>query len=135
MYRQDWLTRQIEIIAETLARILFHRGPVREQATAEQKATGAPGETLAETLLAMVRAGEACRAEDLLYDRLDSEDSGTLLAALQFYSALNALPDEALAAQNFPRDEILSGLTDVCRRLGLEDMVCVLSGAESEADE
>ena len=29
MYHQDWLMRQIEIIAETLARVLFRKTPAR----------------------------------------------------------------------------------------------------------
>ena len=80
----------------------------------------------------MVRAGELCAAEDLLYERLDPDDRDGLAAALRFYSALNALPDAELEARNFPRDEILSGLTDVCRRCGLEDVLHALPGGEDE---
>ena len=29
MYHQDWLMRQIEIIAETLARVVFRKAPAR----------------------------------------------------------------------------------------------------------
>ena len=100
MYHQDWLMRQIEIIAETLARVLFRKTPARRA--------------------------------DVLYERLDPDDRDGLAAALRFYSALNALPDAELEARNFPRDEILSGLTDVCRRCGLEDVLHVLPGGEDE---
>lgn len=72
------------------------------------------------------------RPEDLLYERLDPDDRDGLAAALRFYSALNALPDAELEARNFPRDEILSGLTDVCRRCGLEDVLHALPGGEDE---
>lgn len=130
MYHQDWLMRQIEIIAETLARVVFRKAPARRAEIVLQQKSGAPGAELTETLLAMVRAGELCTAEDLLYERLDPNDRDGLAAALCFYSALNALPDAELEARNFPRDEILSGLTDVCRRYGLEDVLRALPGGE-----
>lgn len=130
MYHQDWLMRQIEIIAETLARMLFQKTPARREDVVLQQKNGAPGAELTETLLAMVRAGELCAAEDLLYERLDPDDRGGLAAALCFYSALNALSDAELEAQNFSRDEILSGLEDVCQLFGLEDVLCALAGTE-----
>ena len=74
MYHQDWLMRQIEIIAETLARVLFRKTPARRADIVLQQKSGAPGAELTETLLAMVRAGELCAAEDLLYERLDPDD-------------------------------------------------------------
>ena len=58
MYHQDWLMRQIEIIAETLARVVFRKTPARRAEVVLQQKSGAPGAELTETLLAMVRAGE-----------------------------------------------------------------------------
>ena len=91
---------------------------------------GATGGGLTETVLARVRGGGVGAAGGLLYVGLDPGDRDGLAAALCFYSALNALPDAELEARNFPRDAILSGLTDVCRRYGLEDVLHALPGGE-----
>ena len=55
-----------------------------------------------------------------MWEALDADEPGTVRTALWFYRRLNELPDEALAAGDFPREEIEDGLRALCRRLGLE---------------
>ena len=43
MYHQDWLMRQIEIIAETLARVLFRKTPARRADVVLQQKSGVSG--------------------------------------------------------------------------------------------
>lgn len=58
------------------------------------------------------RAGEYARAEDLLYDLLESGAAQDTIVrqGLDFYRRLLALPDAALRAGNLPRDEVEDGL-------------------------
>lgn len=79
-------------------------------------------QVLLEKLRAYIREGRFCEAEDLLYEKLDLNDHEILAAAIQFYGELNALSDEELEAHNFSREEILTGLTDVCKRYGLSEV-------------
>ena len=120
MYHQDWLMRQIEMMAATLGYVLF--GVKTHIARVEQLPDTVSGtEGLAARLLAMVGAGEFCGAEDTLFAALEEGDPDAPAAAVEFYAALNRLSDAELEAGNFPRDEIESGLRSVCRMLGLSE--------------
>lgn len=120
MYHRDWLMRQIEMIAATLGYVLF--GVKTHIAQVEQLPDTVSGQNdLSSQLLALVGAGEFCRAEDELFAALEAEDPDAPAAAVELYAALNWLSDEALEAGNFPRDEIESGLRSLCDRLGLTE--------------
>ena len=121
-YQQDWMMRQIEIIVEALLRILFHKTPVKTELNGEQMSLTGVKQVLLEKLRAYIREGRFCEAEDLLYEKLDLNDHEILAATIQFYGELNALSDEELEAHNFSREEILTGLTDVCKRYGLSEV-------------
>lgn len=56
-----------------------------------------------------------CAAEDLLYEWIDEDEPLFFGLAVHFYSYLNGLSDEELDSHNFPRDEILEGIREVCR--------------------
>ena len=117
-YHYDWLMRQIEIIAATLAYILSKK---KTHITAAYEASALPtGENeLYLQLAALVRQGNICQAEDLLFEALEEPGQMALDAALRFYSDLNALSDEDLKAANFSREEILEGLQYVCQVFGI----------------
>ena len=76
--------------------------------------------TLLEDVEALVRAERFCEAENLLYAAVEEGEPEALTAGLRFYSDLNALPDETLVRCNFPRDEILSGLQELCAACGYD---------------
>jgi hypothetical protein len=51
---------------------------------------------------------------------MEDPDQRVLEAALAFYEDLNRLTDDQLRQANFSRDEILSGLQEVCTVFGIE---------------
>ena len=51
---------------------------------------------------------------------MEDGDPEALTAGLRFYSDLNLLSDETLRRCNFPRDEILSGLRELCETYGYD---------------
>ena len=59
-------------------------------------------------------------AEDLLYSAVEDGDLEALTAGLRFYNDLNLLSDETLQRCDFPRDEILSGLKELCIAYGYD---------------
>lgn len=122
MYHRDWLMRQIEMMTTTLGYLLTGRSEsiVRLE---EAPVTNTGTNELITRLLALVEAGEYCRGENELFTALETGEPGAAEAAVAFYSALNRLPDEALAAGNFPRDEIESGLREVCATLGMSGSI------------
>lgn len=112
-YHQDWIMRQIETICVTLGFLLFGKNPHTLQP--EQLPQALPGANpLYYELSLLTRQGRICEAEDLLYEALEEPDRSVLEAAVCFYADLNRFSDEQLKEADFSRDEILSGLQNVC---------------------
>ena len=117
-YYQDWIMRQIEIFCTTLGHILFGHNPNTVQL--EQSPQGQPSMNLLYLQLrTLMDEGKICEAENLLYDAMEEPDQSVLEAALGFYEDLNRLSDPQLENANFSRDEILSGLQEVCTVFGI----------------
>lgn len=130
--------RQIEMMVSTILRLLSLEAS-RDSALPEESRQSGPGDRISdskdrqrdsedrqrdsgrweEELDRLLRQGQLGRAEDLLFEHLDPEDRGALSAALDFYRRANALTDAELEAQNFTREELLEGLTEVAKRYGL----------------
>ena len=119
MYHRDWLMRQIEMMTTTLGWLLTGRAEALVRLD-EDLPTRGEDDALRARLAALIARGRYGAAEDLLWEALDADEPGTVRTALWFYRRLNELPDEALAAGDFPREEIEDGLRALCRRLGLE---------------
>lgn len=117
-YHYDWIMRQIEAISAMLRYILS--GEKTHLVTIDTQELTTSGENeLYLQLCALVRQGQICQAEDLLYEALEEPGSLVLDAAMRFYEDLNRLPDETLRKANFSREEILEGLRHVCEIFGI----------------
>ncbi len=114
MFQDDFIMRQIEVFARTLAHLLFGKETTVYEVPAGQEDTGAGG--LHTRLLALLAAGRVNEAENLLFDALESGESGLLEVAIDFYARLNGWSDEELEQAGFSREEIGQGL-DACARL------------------
>ena len=119
MYHRDWLMRQIEMMTTTLGWLLTGRAEALVRLD-EELPTQGEDDALRARLAALIARGRYGAAEDLLWEALEADEPGAAGTALWFYRQLNELPDEALAAGDFPREEIEDGLRALCRRLGLE---------------
>lgn len=122
MYHQDWLMRQIETITRYVFSILLGKGneltsDIRIEA---RQPTAGAADTLSFRLGELVREGRLGEAEDLLYAAVEEGDPEALTAGLRFYNDLNLLSDETLQRCDFPRDEILSGLRELCAAYGFD---------------
>ena len=73
-----------------------------------------PGNFLLYRLQGMVGQGAINEAEDLLFDAIKAEPRREYLkVAIDFYSLLQGMEDDALKAADFTRQEIAEGLQDV----------------------
>jgi len=70
-------------------------------------------------LLALLNDMKINEAENLLFERLDSNDMIYLLVAIDFYNRLNEFDDEALEKGGFTRDEIERGLATIQEMYGI----------------
>lgn len=110
--------RQIEAISAMLGYVLT--GKKSSVFTVEEdRPTNSGDNELYLQLQALVRQGQICQAENLLYEAMEYPDSTVLDAAKRFYDDLSRLSDGTLRDANFSREEILEGLQEVCRVFGI----------------
>ena len=120
MYHRDWLMRQIETVSRFVFATLLNKEPSSEIRLEPREQTDGDVEPLGFRLAALVREEQLCEAENLLWAAVEDDDPEALRAGLRFYTDLNALPDETLERCSFPRDEILSGLKELCAAYGCD---------------
>ncbi len=108
---QDWIMRQIEILAAAIARLIFGGSGAPHEMREEDRDSGA---ALPEReAMALLRQGRLGEGEDALFRALDPDDREGLLFAAEFYREANHLTDKELAAQEFTREELWDGLREV----------------------
>ena len=122
MYHQDWLIRQIETISRYVFSLLLDReDTLRSDIRLETEGqTDSDANALRFRLAALLREERLCEAENLLWAAVEDADPEALTAGIRFYSELNALPDETLERCDLPRDEVLSGLRELCDSYGFD---------------
>ena len=116
MLTEDWMMRQVDALARSIAYLVFQK-----ESTGYVPAGAAEDAALAELhrrLLEKVNAGDIGGAEDLLFAESDPDDRRYLELAVDFYARLNDLTDAQLEAAGFGRDELEEGLRDMAGRFG-----------------
>ena len=117
MLTEDWMMRQVEALARSIAYLVFQKEDTAYTPTGA--AEDAEIDELYRTLLEKVNAGDIGGAEDLLYQRAEPEDRRYLELAVDFYSRLNDLSDELLEQGGFARDEVQDGLRNLAAQFGV----------------
>ena len=115
-FQDDWMLRQIESIAQFVARVVFQKSEVHYEIENSEMYTHL--DKLYLTLEHLIEAGLLGEAEDMLFDQIEYTDKFTQLAT-DFYTRLNALSNEELAAGNFSRDEVYDGYIEILAMLGI----------------
>ena len=118
MLEQDWMMKQVETLARSIAYLVFQKEDTRYVPTGQ--AEDAPVEELYRSLLEKVNAGDIGGAEDLLFQESDLNDRRYLELAVDFYARLNDLTDAQLRAAGFEREELQEGLRDLAGQYGVE---------------
>ena len=119
-YHEDWLMRQIEAMVSAIISVIFHKDPKSEDIGTEINISDSDDSGRRYMIAAFLQKGNICEAENWLYENMDEDDISWLNTAVYFYSEINKLSDEYLAAHDFSREEIESGLSEVCGLYGLE---------------
>ncbi len=120
-FEKDYIMRLIHGIARILARMLFNReleedgefAAVMEEAERESD----------DYLRQMVDDGKVNEAEEKLFDLIASaswDEKQKAALVLSFYDYLNDKSDEFLAVADFSREEIIRGLEDGMKAVGME---------------
>ena len=119
-YEKDYIMRLIHGIARVLARMLFGRDAENGEIAAVMTRAARESD---DCLRRMIDAGDINAAEDRLFEMIESSawnEKDLAALVLSFYDHANSKPDEFLAAAGFSREEIVSGLEDAMKTLGME---------------
>ena len=114
----DWLLKQINVVSEFLQKLFTDMETSRKLNENEQyQKDSFEFERLLENLIEEDRINDA---ENILFEKLETNNLMYATIATRFYDKLKGLPDEKLQKSNYSRDEILQGLNDMCDMFGLE---------------
>ncbi len=120
-YEKDYIMRLIHGIAQMLAKLLFNR--VEEQGGRLDILQDRDSEAESDYLRRMVDAGKINAAENRLFELIESaawEERRLAALILEFYDYVNGKDDDFLAKAGFSRDEIVSGMEDALKAVGVE---------------
>lgn len=120
MLEEDYLMRMIHQMIHGLRRLLFK---TQEETIASFDTPAAEKYTL---LLSMIDHGEINKAENYLFDQLDTQNLEELRMALLFYEHLAQLSTQELARADFSAAEIQKGAEDILRIFGYDGLICWL---------
>lgn len=115
-FQDDWILRQVEMIARFVAHLIFHK----EEVSYVLPSSGVLTETdeLYLTLQRLLREGAVCEAEDLLFENMVPTDRYIELAT-DFYVHLNEMSDQELEQADFSREEVYDGYIEILTRMGV----------------
>lgn len=114
----DWLLKQINVVSEFLQKLFTDMETNRKLNENEQyQKDSFEFERLLENLIEEDRINDA---ENILFEKLETNNLMYATIATRFYDKLKGLSDEKLQKSNYRRDEILQGLNDMCDMFGLE---------------
>lgn len=116
MFEQDWFMRQVQMMIEVIARLLFNSDTVEYEIPDSGRLS--ESDRLHLNLLRLIADRDICGAEDMLWDCLDFSDKRYFELALDFYNRLNGFSDEELETFDFSREEIDEGIKSVSEKFG-----------------
>ena len=112
------LLKQINVVSEFLQKLFTDMETNRKLNENEQyQKDSFEFERLLENLIEEDRINDA---ENILFEKLETNNLMYATIATRFYDKLKGLSDEKLQKSNYSRDEILQGLNDMCDMFGLE---------------
>ena len=121
--QQDFLMRQVEIVARTLAKLIFDKDTPEYIVLNEEGFSET--DLVLKNLIDLINDKKINKAENLLFEHIyaeieDNEDNSDmpekrkyLEIAIDFYSRVNNLSDKILEECGFERGEIDDGLREV----------------------
>lgn len=121
---KDYIMRVIKEMVRMLFALLFGR----KQFSVEQELKNGyevSGKTL-DDLLAMADRGEINEAENMLLEGIDYDNKDELAAAALFYQYLSEKEQGFLLENNYSKEEILDGITDLMQKSGYGDVAEVV---------
>ena len=111
--------RQIETFIRVLAKVLLGKEQDDIYSFELIDETRSDSDPLMIKLDEMIKSGDICGAEDMLFEELERGDIRTVETALRFYRTLSEMSDDELEEKGFSREEISQGIKDVGGQFGV----------------
>ncbi|MBQ9461632.1 MAG: hypothetical protein IJU51_06935 [Clostridia bacterium] len=115
-FQDDWVMRQIDIVARFVSSLVFKKEIVEYQPSASDMLSHT--DEVYYAIMRLLKEGKICEAEDALFENIEFSDRYVELAT-DFYRRLNAMTDQELEAADFSRDEVYDGFIDILNQLGI----------------
>lgn len=109
--------KQIQSMIQLIAKVFFKKDTIKYEIVDETNITQT--DLLHKELVGLLNSLRINEAENLLFERIRTNDLNYLAVALDFYRRINELNDEELEEADFSRDEIKSGLEEISKMFGL----------------
>ncbi len=113
--QEDWLMRQINSMAQAIAKAIFGREEPEYLPDGEFPET----DPLHGRLLDLLDQRRINEAENLLFEQASEDDIAYLLVAADFYDRLGRISAQELEEADFSHEEAAQGLQDFARRFGV----------------
>ncbi len=121
MFENDYILKQIELMTNFLAKLIFGKESPEYKLSYNLDGTASDADLLYLRLLEMINDGDINEAENILFDNIERETRAEYLEiAIDFYDRLARLDEDALDRADFSRAEVLEGLENVKRLYGIE---------------
>jgi len=117
MFQQDWAKRQIKVITDAIAMIIFRKAEISYEI--QDEADHSETDMLFVRLNKKLDDDNINEAEDMLFEAINPNDTNYLLLAVDFYQRLNEKSDDELELCGFSRSEIEDGLNEIMEIFGI----------------
>ncbi|MEJ6950502.1 DUF6483 family protein [Natronospora cellulosivora (SeqCode)] len=117
MFEHDFIMRMIKDLAKFLA--LFLKKDNVDYVLPKDQEDYTETDYLYKELLKLLNQDEINKAENLLFQKLDRENTKFLDLAIDFYTRLNNFDDDYLEKNDFTRLEIEDGLKEIAEKFGI----------------
>ncbi|MEL7610708.1 MAG: DUF6483 family protein [Bacillota bacterium] len=114
MIEHDWFMRQIQMLVQFVARLVFGKDAIEYVVHDRDHPTAS--DLIHAELLRLIERNEFCKAEDYLFANFSPDNEEHLKIALDFYQRLDQFDDDILEKNSFPREEIAQGLRELLNR-------------------
>ncbi|QQY78838.1 hypothetical protein EDD65_11113 [Keratinibaculum paraultunense] len=111
MFEQDYIMRKIRNLVRFLARTFLNKDEVTYELPILEEYTKT--DYIHKELIILLEQGKINKAENLLFENLDTDNKRYMELALDFYERLNNFEDDFLEENNFSREEIEEGLKEI----------------------
>lgn len=117
MYEHDYIMRLVRDLVRFIARVFLSKDEVEYEI--QNKEELSETDLLHKRLIFLISQGKINKAENLLFENLDTTNTKYLELAIDFYERLNNMDDEFLEENNFSRQEVEEGLKEIVKRFGI----------------